>query len=69
MDGFLTRRELAATLGRDVATIDRWRKAGTGPPATLVGRSVVYRESSFRAWLTAQEESDVTRWERQWVAT
>jgi predicted DNA-binding transcriptional regulator AlpA len=56
MDGYLTRRELANTLGRDVATIDRWRKAGAGPPATLVGRAVVYSESSFRTWLAAQEE-------------
>jgi predicted DNA-binding transcriptional regulator AlpA len=66
MDGYLTRRELAATLGRDVATIDRWRKAGTGPPATLVGRAIVYSESSFRAWLAAQEESEQVRMDRYW---
>jgi hypothetical protein len=52
---FLTREELAAELGRNPRTLDRWDVLGMGPPRTLVGRKVLYRRSSLLKWLAAQE--------------
>jgi len=52
---FLTKQELAAELGREMRTLDRWDALGIGPPRTRVGRKILYRRTSVRAWLTAQE--------------
>jgi hypothetical protein len=54
---FLTKEQLAAELGRNPRTLDRWNALGTGPPRTLVGRKVLYRQTSVRKWLAAQERS------------
>ena len=52
---FMTTEELAAELGRNKRTLDRWDALGTGPPRTRVGRTVLYRRSSVQKWLAAQE--------------
>jgi predicted DNA-binding transcriptional regulator AlpA len=52
---FLTTVELAAELGRNKRTLDRWDALGTGPPRTRMGRTVLYRRSSVQKWLAAQE--------------
>jgi hypothetical protein len=52
---FLTTVELAAELGRNKRTLDRWEALGIGPPRTRVGRTVFYRRSSAQKWLAAQE--------------
>ena len=52
---FLTTEELAAELGRNKRTLDRWDALGIGPPRTRVGRTVLYRRSSVQKWLAAQE--------------
>ena len=53
---FLTTvEELAAELGRNKRTLDRWDALGMGPPRTRVGRTVLYRRSSVQKWLAAQE--------------
>ncbi len=39
---FLTKEELAAELGRNARTLDRWEALGIGPPRTLVGRKILY---------------------------
>ena len=52
---FMTIEELAAELGRNKRTLDRWDALGTGPPRTRVGRKVLYRRSSVQRWLVAQE--------------
>jgi excisionase family DNA binding protein len=52
---FMTTEELAAALGRNKRTLDRWDALGIGPPRTRVGRTVLYRRSSVDKWLAAQE--------------
>ena len=52
---FLTREELATELQRNPRTLDRWQVLRTGPPRTLIGRTVLYRRSSVQKWLAAQE--------------
>lgn len=52
---FFTKQELAAELGRNPRTVDRWDALGTGPPRTHIGRKVLYRRASVQKWLTAQE--------------
>ena len=52
---FMTVEQLAAELGRNKRTLDRWDTLGTGPPRTRVGRMVLYRRSSVEKWLSAQE--------------
>jgi excisionase family DNA binding protein len=54
---FLTAEELAAELGLNKRTLDRWAALGTGPPRTRVGRKVLYRRTSVQKWLAAQEQT------------
>jgi hypothetical protein len=54
---FLTKEELAAELGRNVRTLDRWETLGIGPPRTFVGRKILYRRMSVQRWLAAQENN------------
>jgi DNA-binding transcriptional MerR regulator len=53
---FLTKEELAAELGRNPRTLDRWDVLGVGPPRTRVGGQVFYRRASVERWLAAQEQ-------------
>jgi helix-turn-helix protein len=55
LEDFLTKQELAAELGRNMRTLDRWEALGIGPPRTLLGRKILYRRMSVRRWLAAQE--------------
>jgi hypothetical protein len=52
---FLTKEQLAAELGRNARTLDRWASLGIGPPRTCFGRTVLYRRASVLKWLVAQE--------------
>jgi predicted DNA-binding transcriptional regulator AlpA len=56
LDELLTAKKLAAELGLNRRTVDRWHRAGTGPPRTLVGRQVYYRRDTVRQWLAEQEQ-------------
>jgi hypothetical protein len=53
---FLTKEALAAELGRNARTLDRWDVLGMGPPRTFVGRKILYRRTSVQRWLAAQEK-------------
>ena len=55
LDSYFTVDELAAQLGRSRRTLERWRAAKMGPPTTRIGKSVYYRISSVREWLSKQE--------------
>jgi hypothetical protein len=52
---FLTKDELAAELGRNARTLDRWEVLGIGPPRTFIGRKILYRRTSVQKWLASQE--------------
>jgi hypothetical protein len=51
--GYLEEKDLAKELGRNVATVRRWRKMRIGPPHTQNGREFLYNVESTRAWLAA----------------
>ena len=55
LKAFFSKEELAAELGRNPRTLDRWNVLGMGPPRTHVGRKVLYRRASVQKWLAAQE--------------
>jgi hypothetical protein len=57
LKAFFSKEELAAELGRNPRTLDRWEILGTGPPRTYIGREVRYRRTSVQRWLAAQEQS------------
>ena len=46
---------LAGELGVTPLTVVRWRLAKKGPPITYLGRRILYKKSSVKAWLAAQE--------------
>ena len=52
---FITREELAAELGCNPRTLDRWEVLGMGPPRTHVGRRILYKRASLHKWLAACE--------------
>ena len=61
---YIPRKTLAAELGKRLSgrpysefTLIAWERDGKGPPATRVGRDVVYRASSVEKWLKAQERA------------
>jgi hypothetical protein len=52
---FWTKEGLAAELGLNPRTLDRWEVLGMGPPRTLIGRKILYQRVSVQKWLSAQE--------------
>jgi excisionase family DNA binding protein len=55
----MTTQEVADLLRKPVATIRRWRMAGSGStfrdvPAYRVGRSLVFKRDDVLAWLETQ---------------
>jgi helix-turn-helix protein len=52
---FLTVEGLSALSGKTERTINWWRETKQGPPFLKVGRTVLYRKSSFVKWLLDQE--------------
>jgi hypothetical protein len=47
--------ECATELGISALTLSRWRMQKKGPPVTYMGRTILYKKSSVKAWLAAQE--------------
>ena len=56
LDELISIEALAAELGKNRRTLDRWHKLGRGPPRTLLGREIFYRRDAVRQWLAEQEE-------------
>ncbi len=61
LDDYQSREELAEELDKSPRTIDRWLRLGEGPPVTRVGRKVMFRRSSTRAWLQNLEVDPAAR--------
>jgi hypothetical protein len=62
--GYIGRKALAKELGERLRgkpfaelTLIHWERDGKGPPATRVGRDVLYRIDSVEAWLRRQEKA------------
>jgi hypothetical protein len=62
--GYIGRKALAKELGERLRgkpyaelTLIHWERDGRGPPATRVGRDVVYSISSVEKWLRSQEKA------------
>ena len=53
--GFITADRLAKELGRSRRTLERWATLRLGPPRIVVGRMILYKADSVRAWLQAKE--------------
>jgi predicted DNA-binding transcriptional regulator AlpA len=51
---FWSQRQLAAHLGCSIATLQRWRRIGTGPEYRRIGAAIRYRVDDVRAWLDKQ---------------
>jgi hypothetical protein len=55
LDEYFDDNECAAELDVAPITLARWRREKKGPPVTYMGRRILYKKSSVRAWLAAQE--------------
>jgi excisionase family DNA binding protein len=58
-EGYLTKEQLAAQLGRSPRTIDRWALSGQAPAPTRIGRTVLFRRDAVLEWLRGQESAPV----------
>lgn len=56
LSDYFSPKEAATELKVTDRTLDRWRRLGEGPPITRLGRRVLYRRSSLRAWLCGREQ-------------
>ena len=54
---YLSPAELAGELGISGRTLERWRRLGSAPPRTVLGKKVLYKRESVRAWLAAREQA------------
>jgi hypothetical protein len=59
LDGYLTKGEFATQLRVSARTLDRWETHRTGPPRTIVGKTVYYRVDAVRDWLKERERRKV----------
>lgn len=51
---YFTKTQLAAQLGRDPQTLERWHRRGIGPPRVKLGRKPLYKKSAVLEWLESQ---------------
>lgn len=56
LEGYLTKVELAAELGRCPRTIERLMNQPDGIPYVKVGNATLFKEDSVMAWLAAREQ-------------
>jgi hypothetical protein len=55
IEGYLTEEATAAMLDVEIATLRSWSARRKGPPRTVVGRNVLYREAALQKWLLSRE--------------
>jgi hypothetical protein len=58
---YLTRKEMAAELGRSESTLRWWEQLGVGPPLTRIGKLRLYRRASVAAWIEARDPKPLPR--------
>lgn len=61
MADWLPRDSVAARLGVSVDTLQKWEARRCGPPPTRIGRRVLYRVDSLRAWMIEQERKPLQK--------
>ena len=57
LEDWISRHDLAISLGVSEDTLWRWDARRTGPPSIKLGRKVYYRRSTVRSWLEAKEQA------------
>jgi predicted DNA-binding transcriptional regulator AlpA len=57
---WISRHDLAISLGVSEDTLWRWDMRRTGPQSIKLGRKVFYRRSTVRSWLEAREQARKT---------
>ena len=55
IDGYLSEGETAARLGVTRSTLRTWAARRRGPPRTVVGRTIFFREEALKGWLLSRE--------------
>ena len=55
LEDWISRHDLAISLGISEDTLWRWDAKRTGPHSIKLGRKVYYRRSAVRSWLEARE--------------
>ncbi|OLB24859.1 MAG: hypothetical protein AUH15_00015 [Acidobacteriales bacterium 13_2_20CM_55_8] len=61
LSDYLTEKQLARSLTRNVRTIRRWDALRIGPPRIRVGRKILYKKSSVAHWLQENESRPLRR--------
>ena len=54
MTNFLTAKQLADHLQCPERTLEHWRRAGSGPHFTRLGRRVLYPADAVNAWVASR---------------
>ena len=57
LPGYLLVDEVAALLRTPKNTLYAWRKNGTGPPASRIGRRLLYPRDELLAWVERQSSA------------
>ena len=57
LDDYLDDTDLARELDVCPRTIQRWRRLGTAPPVTKVGKKNITRRGTAREWLRSREQA------------
>jgi predicted DNA-binding transcriptional regulator AlpA len=57
LEDWISRHDLAISLGVSEDTLWRWDGKRTGPQSIKIGRKVYYRRSAVRSWLEAMERA------------
>ncbi len=60
LDDWISRHDLAISLGVSEDTLWRWDMRRTGPQSIKLGRKVYYRRSTVRSWLETREQARKT---------